>query len=506
MTINLLECEKSGAMHLGHSALEPGGETATNLTEEFGKQLRGHRIRVGLTQEELAERSRLSIRAIADMERGRTIRPYRGSVGRLADALMLAGPDREALERAARQSPRIAGTPRLHAVADRPARRLAQIPDRVTEPRHLPPAIPHFVGRSAELSALTGVLPGPSPAGGAVPVAAIVGPAGVGKTALAVHWAHQVARRFPDGQLYLNLRGFDQDADPLTPSDAMHSMLAALGVPPAVIPASLGAQAGLYRSLLADRRMLIVLDNAAGPAQARPLLPANAACLVVVTSRDQLAGLVAEGARSVFLDVLTETEALDLLSFMLGPDRFAADPQSAAEVCTLCARLPVALTAAIAASCPQLTLAELAGELRSAGRRLDAMDTGEAATSVRAVLSASYQRLSQPTARMFRLLGIYPGPDISADAAARAAGISAQQASALLHELARAHLVTRRGQGRFALHDDILRAFAAEQADDAKQATADDTGADLRSGRRPQPAPAARRRADCADRPATRRA
>jgi len=439
---------------------------ATNLTDEFGELLRRHRIEAGLTQEELAERSRLSIRAIADMERGRTMRPYRGSVGRLADALTLAAPDREALDRAARADMRSASASRLHAMASRQVGQLAQIPEQVTVPRQLPPAIPHFVGRSGELSALTCALPGPSQIGGAVPVTAVVGPAGIGKTALAVHWAHQVAHCFPDGQLYLNLRGFDQDADPLTPSDALRSVLAALGLPAAAIPPVLSAQVGLYRSLLADRRMLIVLDNADGPAQARPLLPASAACLVVVTSRDQLTGLIAEGARPVLLEVLTQDEALDLLSFMLGPDRVAADPGAAAEVCTLCAGLPVALAAAVASAAfrSQRSLAELAGELRVARRRLDVMDTGEAATNVRSVLSASYRRLSQPAARMFRLLGMYPDADISAPAAAGAAGITAEQAIALLHELARVHLVSYRGKGRFALHNDILRAFAAEQA------------------------------------------
>ena len=443
-------------------------------TDDFGELLRTHRTATGLTQEELAERSRLSIRAIADMERGRTVRPYRGSVGRLAAALKLTDHDCEQLERAARSGTTKGSMPQRRTVPDAVSRRAAQLRHPIVVPRQLPSAVPHFVGRAPELAALTSVLLGLSETSGAVPVSAIVGSAGVGKTALAVHWAHQVAHRFPDGQLYLDMRGFDQGSDPLVPSDALRSVLGALGLPAAVIPASPGSQAGLYRSIVAGRRILVVLDNVADPAQVRPLLPASGACLVLVTSRDQLAGLVAQGARLVFLDVLGSSEAADLVSFMMGAERVAAESQAAEEVCRLCARLPVALVAAAAraVSSPGLALADLAEELRAVSSRLDAMDTGEPATSVRAVLSASYERLSQPTARMFRLLGVHPDADVSAAAAAVAAGVSAEQAAALLQELARGHLVTSRGKGRFALHDDILRAYAVERAtmDDAAKA------------------------------------
>ena len=334
----------------------------------------------------------------------------------------------------------------------------------VVVPRQLPAGVAHFAGRTDELKALTGVLD--AAAGGAtVVISAIGGTAGVGKTALAVHWAHQVSEWFPDGQLYVNLHGFGPSGTPVTPADAVRRFLDALGVPAAQIPPSPEAQQGLYRSLLAGRRMLIVADNARDAAQVRPLLPGGEGCLVLVTSRSQLTSLVAaEGAHPLTLDVLTPADALSLLERRLGPERAAAEPQAAAELAGLCAHLPLALAiaAARAATRPGLPLAALAAELRDAGR-LDALDTGDAAASVRAVFSWSYRQLPQPAARMFRLLGLHPGPDITAPAAASLAAIPAHQARQALARLTRASLLAEHVPGRYAFHD-LLRAYAAEQA------------------------------------------
>jgi DNA-binding SARP family transcriptional activator len=334
-------------------------------------------------------------------------------------------------------------------------------------PRELPGSAPYFVGREGELATLTEELDqAGSQAPGTVIISAIGGMAGVGKTALAVHWAHQNAGRFPDGQLYVNLRGFDASGTPVTPAEAIRGFLDATGVPPERIPPGLAAQAGLYRSLVAGRRMLIVLDNAHDEQQIRPLLPAGPGCMVIVTSRRKLAGLAAaEGARLLTLGVLSHSEARRVLAARLGAERAAAEPHALDEAASLCGHLPLALAvaAARAAASPDLSLASLADELRGARNRLDALDTGDPAASVQAVFSWSYQQLSATAARMFRLLGLHPGPDISAPAAASLAGTSLGEAVKALGELTHVHLVTEHFPGRYGFHD-LLRAYAAEQA------------------------------------------
>jgi hypothetical protein len=264
----------------------------------------------------------------------------------------------------------------------------------------------------------------------------------------------------------VNLRGFDPAGSPVRPAEAIHGFLDALGVEPARIPVELDAQAALYRSLLAGRRLLVLLDNARDSDQVRPLLPGSETCLVLVTSRSQLSSLVAcEGAHLLGLDLLSVTEARELLARHLGLDRASREPGTVDELIELCARLPLALSviAARAAAQPALPLAELAGELRDARGRLDALDAGDLATNVQAVLSCSYRNLAEPAARMFRMLGSHPGPDISAPAAASLAGVPLMQARKALAELTRAHLVTERVPGRFAFHD-LLRSYAAQQA------------------------------------------
>jgi DNA-binding SARP family transcriptional activator/tetratricopeptide (TPR) repeat protein len=333
-------------------------------------------------------------------------------------------------------------------------------------PRQLPAGTEAFTGREAALKALDRLLddqggPAPRP----VVIAAIVGTAGIGKTALAVHWAHRVADRFPDGHLYVNLRGFDPSGSPVEPAEAVRGFLDALGVSPRGIPASPEAQVGLYRSLLAGRRMLVLLDNARDADQVAPLLPGASGCLVLVTSRNQLSGLVAAGAHPVALDLLGRDEAMELLARRLGYDRVAAEPGATEELVTRCAGLPLALAivAARAATHPEFPLAALAGELRAARDGLGGFEGGDTASDARAVLSWSYRSLGAPAARLFRLLGLHPGPDVSTAAAASLAGHPVAEVRPPLAELARAHLVSEHAPGRYALHD-LLRAYAGELA------------------------------------------
>ena len=332
-------------------------------------------------------------------------------------------------------------------------------------PRQLPASVAHFTGRAAELSALASLLDRDHATTPTVVISAIAGTAGVGKTALAVQWAHQVADRFPDGQLYVNLRGYDP-SQPVPAADALAGFLRALGVAGPSIPAGTDERAALYRSLLAGRRILVLLDNARDADQVRPLLLADPAALVLVTSRNELAGLItADGALPLTLDVLAEAEAHELIAARIGPARLAAEPQAARELITRCARLPLALaiTAARAAARPSFRLAALAAELADASGRLDALSTGDNATDVRTVFSWSYKQLSPAEAHLFRLLGLHPGPDITAPAVASLAGLAQPEAHRLLRDLTRGHLLSEPAPGRYALHD-LLRAYASEQA------------------------------------------
>jgi DNA-binding SARP family transcriptional activator len=336
-------------------------------------------------------------------------------------------------------------------------------------PRQLPAATRHFAGRAGALKALTELAAEAAGTSQATVISVIDGTAGIGKTTLALRFAHQAAGRFPDGQLYVNLRGFDPAGVPVTPEEALRLLLDALSVPAARIPAGLDAQAGLYRSLLAGQRMLVLLDNARDVDQVRPLLPASPGCLVIVTSRNQLTSLVAaEGAAPLTLDVLTDGEAHELLTRRLGAQRVADDPGAADELIQQCARLPLALSIAAArsASQPGLSLAALTADLGGARGRLDALNAGHAAANVRAVLSWSYQQLDASTARLFRLLGLHAGPDVSAAAAASLASLPVDEARRELGELTRVHLLAEHAPGRFSCHD-LLRAYAAELTESA---------------------------------------
>jgi DNA-binding SARP family transcriptional activator len=349
-------------------------------------------------------------------------------------------------------------------------------PSPAPSPAQLPLNVPGFTGRAAELTRLHALLP---EGGATVLISAIGGTAGVGKTALAVRFAHQVADRYPDGQLYVNLRGFHPSGSPVEPAAALRGFLRALGVAADAISVDADSQAALYRSLLAGKRMLVLLDNARDAAQVRPLLPGSPGCLVIVTSRSELTGLVAaEGARPVTLDVLTTDEARDLLAGRLGRDRLDREPGAADDLARLCAGLPLALVivAARAAARPELALADLAAELRDTQSRLDVLGTGDPATDLRAVFSWSCRQLSERAARMFRLLGLHPGPDITAPAAAGLAAAGVREARTLLAELTRGRLVIEHAPGRYTLHD-LLRAYAADLA--TAPETADDPRAAL---------------------------
>ncbi|MFI6101239.1 BTAD domain-containing putative transcriptional regulator [Lentzea sp. NPDC051213] len=329
-------------------------------------------------------------------------------------------------------------------------------------PRQLPAHTPHFVGRGQELEHLSKLAHDAS----TVTISAIVGTAGVGKTTLAVHWSHQVADRFPDGQLYVNLHGFDPSSEPTAPGEAIRGFLSALDVPPDRVPLSPDAQAALYRSLLVGRKVLVLLDNARDSDQVRPLLPGTSSCHVMITSRNLLTSLVAhEGARSLSLDTPGVDEARALVAEHLGHDRVAADPTAVDDLITWCARLPLALAimSARAAHNHGLSLRVLADDLGDDTALLDALDTGDSVTSVRGVFWWSYRHLGEQAARMFRLLGVHPGPDISWRASASLAGLPGDEARAALAELTTAHLLTEHRPGRFAFHD-LLRAYAVELA------------------------------------------
>ena len=311
----------------------------------------------------------------------------------------------------------LAADPELVAAAPEVAEVGAMTGTRRPLPAQLPHQIPDFTGRHAELDRLDALVTGPHEnIGTSVVITSIAGTAGVGKTALAVHWAHRISKEFPDGQLYVNLRGFDPTGSAMKPAEAIRGFLDAFGVTPQQLPTSLEAQAALYRSSLAGRRVLILLDNAADEDQVRPLLPGSPGCLVIVTSRNELRGLiVTEGAQPVLLDLMSVPEARQLLSRRIGVSRVDAETQAVDSIIALSARLPLALmlVAARAATHPGFRLSALAAELSEAGGSLDAFDSEDQATNVRAVFSWSYQRLSVSGQRLFRLLGLHFGPDVS---------------------------------------------------------------------------------------------
>ena len=330
-------------------------------------------------------------------------------------------------------------------------------------PRELPADIAGFTGRADELAELDRLLGTNDP--GEMSIVVVSGTAGVGKTALAVRWAQRVADTFPDGQLYVNLRGYDPDR-PVTSAEALEGFLAALGIAGTAMPQDQAKRAARFRTLLAGRRMLVLLDNAESVEQVRDLLPGTPTCFVLVTSRDTLPGLVARhGAVRINLDLLSPGEALALLRRLVGA-RVDADPQQAEALARRCARLPLALriAAELAAARPRATLAGLVAELASESSRLDILNAGDDEfTAVRTVFSWSIRNLDPAVALAFRLLGLPPGLDIDGFAAAALTGTDVDRAHRLLNALTRAHLLDEAEHGRFAMHD-LLHAYAIEQA------------------------------------------
>ncbi|MFE2755286.1 ATP-binding protein [Actinosynnema sp. NPDC059335] len=336
----------------------------------------------------------------------------------------------------------------LHFHDSRPAR---------PAPRQLPAPPRWFTGRAEESRRLDDLVRGQR-----APVTVVSGPGGVGKTALVVEWAWSRADEFPDGQLYADLRGYGPD-EPLDPTEVLGSFLRALGVPDGEVPGPAHERAGHFRSVLAGRRVLVVLDNAVSADQVRPLLPGNHSCPVLVTSRDALPGLaVHDNAESLGVEVFDRGRSIDLLRALLG-DRVVGD-DAAADLAGHCAGLPLALriVGRLALSRPEVPLAAVAAELADERERLDALDLGDDARSaVRPVLSWSYHRLPEPTARAFRLLGAHPGREFDVPQFAALCGATRARATRVLRELVDKHLVVESSPGRYSSHD-LLRLYAAE--------------------------------------------
>jgi tetratricopeptide (TPR) repeat protein/DNA-binding XRE family transcriptional regulator len=440
-----------------------GEEVAAGVA--FGQLLRRCRRASGWSQEELAEHAGVGVRTICDLECGRRIRPYRQTVGLLAAALGLRDLQLDEFVRLSRQGRGAApydGQTEAVPFGSGPVQEAGGgQPGAAVVPRQLPASVSHFTGRVGELNSLSDSL---TEVGAArtVVISALVGTAGVGKTALAVHWARQVADRFPDGQLYVNLRGYDPDR-PVLPTDALAGFLRALGVPGQEIPDGVEERAALYRSRLAGRRVLVLLDNARDAEQARALLPGDPGCVAVVTSRDKLAGLVAaDGAGRLDLDVLPLADAVGLLRSLIGPHA-DQDPEAVAELAVLCAGVPLALriAAELAVARHATPLAGLVTEL--AASRLDCLDAGEGRADVRAVFSWSLRQLPDDVAGAFSLLGLQPGADLDMYAAAALIGTTTAHARQFLGRLHRASLLQAAGPGRYAMHD-LLRAYARELA------------------------------------------
>ncbi len=353
-------------------------------------------------------------------------------------------------------------------------------------PRVVPSQLPHdtrrFTGRGEELRRLDALLPvaGAVSHGGTVVITTIEGTAGIGKTSLAVHWSHLVRDLFPDGQIYLNLRGFDVADKPVQPHDALFTLLSAFRVPAEKIPPTTAERSILLRNVVAGRRMLMVLDNAVSTDQVTPLLPANQSCVVLVTSRNRLDGLAATGdGRQLTLGLFDEIDSAALLASYLSPERIDEERGAFDELLALCAGLPLALSivGARAWCSPNLPLAQFVDELRDAHFRLDALDTGDdAASSVRAVFSWSYAALTPEAKRMFRRLGLHAGPDVSRHASGALADVTEDEARQQLDELVRAHLLELRGDGRYQFHD-LLRVYALERATSDETATERDDAA-----------------------------
>ncbi|WIY05261.1 BTAD domain-containing putative transcriptional regulator [Amycolatopsis mongoliensis] len=344
-------------------------------------------------------------------------------------------------------------------------------------PHQLPADLRTFSGRECDLKALHALLPEAIDAGTSTPIASVEGMGGIGKTTLAVHFAHEIAGRFPGGQVYLNLRGYGP-GEPVEPSAALEAMLTALGVPCEAIPGDLDGRAASWRTHSAGRRLLVLLDNANRTEQVRPLLP-GPGCLVVITSRWQLRALVAtHGARRIALEELGEEDAVELLASAIGLDRVARDPAAAERFVRYCGGLPLAIRilAVRAAQFPDLALDEFVDSLET--DLLGSFDLADGeGTNIRSVFSYSYQALEPPAARLLRLLGLPTGVDFTAPAAAAVAGLDVAATRPMLETLAAAHLLAQPRPGRYQFHD-LIRAYAGEVASQVDPASERDAALD----------------------------
>ncbi|WP_079044867.1 MULTISPECIES: XRE family transcriptional regulator [unclassified Streptomyces] len=417
-------------------------DSALSGRGEFGALLRTLRTRAGLSQEELAHLAGVSVRAVADMERGRTRGPQRRTVGALVTALALdgSGGEAEALERAA-----ASGRPRPRAV---PMEAMGL---------RLPRDVRDFTAREADLARVRAVAEDAGPAYPAVVL--VTGQPGLGKTAFAVRAAHSLAGLYPDGQFAVDLRG--TDAEPAEPREVLRRLLGALGIAEGAVPPDAESRAGLLRATVEDRRVLFVLDNAADEDQVRPLLPSSGPALTLVTSRNALAGL--EGVDRVALGVLRREESVALLSRVVGAERVAAEPQAARDLADLCGQLPLAVRIAAQrlAARPSERLAKLVAQLADEGRRLDVLQAGN--LQVRAAFALSYRRLEPLAQRVLRRATLAAGTDFSPQTAALLSGTSLRQAELCTQDLAdRGLLQPDPAAERYRFHD-LLRLFAAER-------------------------------------------
>ncbi|WP_344442527.1 ATP-binding protein [Kitasatospora nipponensis] len=436
------------------------------MTVDFGGLLRDLRLQAGWTQEELAEESGISTHAISVLETGRR-RPRVSSVSRLADALKLDGATRDRLLTASRGRQPEEGAVAGASAGDPSSAAAAQPapggpPGRVV-PRLLPYAVPDFTGRSVEVAGLLELVAGRSrqPAAPVV-ISAIDGMAGVGKTALAVHVGHLLAEGFPDGQLFVDLHGFTPGDSPLDAGAALARLLRAVGVGDDRLPEQVEDRAQLWRSEVADRRLLIVLDNAADAAQVRPLIPGSPGSLVLITSRRRLPALA--GAVGMSLDVLGPDEAVALFTEIVGPARVAGHGEAVVEIVTLCGRLPLAVRIAAARLAHRATWTpeHLLVRLRDQHRLLAELSVQD--HSVAAAFAVSYETLTAGQRRLFTLAGLHPGEDFAAPAAAALADVSPAEAEDLLDDLYDHHLVVEHAPGRYTFHD-LLRRHAIRTAD-----------------------------------------
>jgi tetratricopeptide (TPR) repeat protein/transcriptional regulator with XRE-family HTH domain len=457
-TIQAINRQSTGSLR-GRIVMATSHRPHSGRVAAVGARLGAWRQRALLTQEQLADRAGVSVRTIRQLEAGQVRHPRSDTLRRLADALGLTEQERAALTTS------IGGTGAL-----------APMPSVGGAGCQLPMDVAGFTGRADSLTWLDRLLTADGGTAATVVISAIGGTAGVGKTALAIHWAHQVRAHFPDGQLYVNLRGYATTA-PMRPIEALAHFLQSLGVAAEQVPVEIEEAAALYRTLLADKRVLVVLDNARHAEQIRPLVPGSKGCLVVVTSRDRLAGLVAtHGAHRLGLDVLAPDEAVMLLARIVGEERVATEPEATAAVAEACGFLPLALRIAAAnlLDQPQHGIAGYVSRLRAGDRLAELAVAGDPQAAVGVAFDASYATLDPQARRLFRLLGLVPGTTVTAPAVATLTTMQLAQVDQVLERLAGGHLLGQHAPGRFGFHD-LLRLYArgrteAEDSEPERQA------------------------------------